>query len=302
MSSQPLMSVCARIVVRLRSGFTSLRGLRSESFFAPSLAVGMLAAHGCEGSLPGEPGSPLPGRINIEAFVATQVYVDSDTAGTVTGQFQIWFDVPADEMGPDDIASINIDGPDGLSYPINNEQLMGMKLSGWVRNDAEDEGYFWYQGVRLPLTTGRYTATVKFADGSSRVASRMVDADPALLDDYLAQRDELMYMPSGGAHSDADGTELVWTTLAGRSAFYTAWISPGDTSVIDSERARGGSMFRDASEDENAGLDATRISVGTSENPLQAGIQTWQVQITDSNLLSEIDMMIFSPPQHFTAD
>lgn len=306
MSSQPLVSVCARIVLHLRAGFTGSRGRRVAPFLAPSL-VCMLAAHGCEGSLPGEPGSPLPGRVNIEAFVATQTYVDSDVAGAtplVTGQFQIWFDVPAEEIGPLDIASIRIDGPNGLGYPINNVPLAGKEISGYVRNEAE--GYFWYQGLRfIPLVAGRYTATVEFADGSSRVASRMVDADRWLLDEYLLHRDELMYEPSDGARGDAHGTDLTWTTLPprdGRSAFYTAWISPDDTPVIDSAHARGGDMFRDAAEDENAGLDARHIRVGTSEDPLQPGIQTWQVQITDSNLLSEIDMMIFSPPQHFTAD
>jgi hypothetical protein len=305
MPSQPYVPVCVR-------HFTRPTLERSRAFMlATGFAALALAAHGCDASLPSQPASGLPGLVEIEALVATQTYLDTNLEGVTpldTSQLQIWFDAPPGEIGPADIESIHVDGPNGASYPIGTMQLTNASLNGgYVRNQAQD--YFWYQrGLIGFLPAGRYTATVKFRDGSTSFASREVEADRSLLADYLALRDQLEYMPSGGAStsSDAHSTVLEWTTLAsrgGQDAFYTAWISTGETQVVDGKTVRGGDIFLEAAEgDTTAGRNATSMAVSTSENPLTAGPQTWQAQITNSNVLDEIDMMIFSPPQHFTAE
>lgn len=291
-------------------------GLVINGLALVGLVLGGLA--GCSASLPEQPASGVPGRIEIASLTVAHVYHDFaelTEAQKRWTRLEVFFDVPEDEIGPEDLTSLRVESPAGFRYTFPNQKFvtdtrldLGASLGGYVRNVGE--GYFWYQGLRLGfLSPGTYTVTATFTDGSESSFSRELVANPGLLDAYLAHRAALIYTPSGGADqgsASARDTTLAWTPLSARGgpdAYYNAWYYPGMDGAVDPALARGDSIVREAlNGGTDAGLNENSSRIGTSDAPLAPGPYQWHPQISDSNLLDQTNLIIFPPLQHFTAE
>lgn len=236
---------------------------------------------------------------SIYAFVAANVYHDFPSLEMKEdSKFEIFMDRSVD---PAQIDTLRVFGPNGFVFDFINEPF-GDKPNGYLSNERQP--VLWYQAIQLTtLEDGRYTLEVTFKDGGRGVHSRDLVSDFALRDFYLSHSNQMTYRPNDGTWP-ADGTTLNWSTLhdlGGPDAYYISWISSGTAEAIDGNTARGDSIFVDALSNPMAGFNAGTSLQGSAMDPLPPGPQTWQIEILDSNALDGINMIIFTPGQHFTA-
>jgi hypothetical protein len=213
-------------------------------------------------------------------------------------KFEIFMDR---SINPAEIDTLRVFGPNGFVFDFINQPFAGT-INGYLSNDREP--VLWYQAFRPgTLEDGRYMLEVVFKDGGRGAHSRELVSNFALRDFYLSHRDQMSYRPNGGT-SPADGTSLNWSTLhdlGGPDAYYIGWVSSGTGEAVDGNTVRGENIFLDALTDPNAGLNTKSSQQGSASDPLTTGPQTWQVEILDSNLLDQINMIVFTPGQHFDA-
>jgi len=243
----------------------------------------------------------VPQGPRLFGIVAAQVYHDFPSLLGLGNAFK--FEAFIDpRIEPGQVASLRVHGPDGFVFAFENRPFSDF-FNGYVRNARVHA--LWYQAVGVgSLQDGRYTIELSLTTGEREERSRDLVSNFALRDFYLAHRDELEYRPSGGK-SPAHDTVLRWTPLrelGGPDAYYNAWVSPGTSEYVAGETLRGDSIFSDAVGDPDAGLNRGSSRQGSPELPLPLGPQTWQPEILDANVLDDIDMIIFPPGQHFTAE
>jgi hypothetical protein len=236
---------------------------------------------------------------SIYAFVAANVYHDFPSLDMKQdSKFEIFMDRNID---PAQIDTLRVFGPNGFVFDFINEPF-GDKPNGYLSNERQP--VLWYQAIQLTtLEDGRYTLQVDFKDGGRGVRARDLVSNFALRDFYLSHKGEMTYRPNDGT-SSVDGTTLNWSTLhdlGGPDAYYISWISSGTGEAIDGNTARGDSIFVDALTNSKAGFNVGSSTQGSAMDPLPPGPQTWQIEILDSNLLDGINMIVFTPGQHFVA-
>jgi hypothetical protein len=237
---------------------------------------------------------------SIFSFLAANVYHDFPSLDVKEGsKFEIFMNRSID---PTQIDSLRVFGPNGFVFDFINQPFADTG-NGYLSNDREP--VLWYQALRLgTLEGGRYVLEVTFKDGAKGVHSRELVSNFAQRDFYLSHKDQMTYRPNDGT-SPANGTDLKWSTLhdlGGPDAYYIGWISSGTAEAIDGNTARGDNIFIAALSDPQAGLNIGSSVQGTTADPLPAGPQTWQVEILDSNELDHINMIVFTPGQHFVAN
>jgi hypothetical protein len=218
-------------------------------------------------------------------------------------KFEVFFNRTIDTLQPAQVKSIHVDGPNRYTFDFANQTFSLLFPNGYIVNESQH--FFWYQAL-LPgfLADGTYTITMTLVDGTTSSYSRTLHANLQLLDFYLGHAGNMGYSPNSDTSSSTD-TVLRWSTfnkLGGPNAYYNVWISPGTSDAIDPATARGDTIFRDALKKPKAGLNRNHSRMGSAAWPLAKGPQTWQPEILDANVLNEINMIIFPPGQHFTAD
>jgi len=236
----------------------------------------------------------------ILSFVAAQVYHDFPALTQKSGsKFEVFL-VPS--VRPGQITQLRVSGPNDFVFDFSNEPFVN-KANGYLINPGIPT--LWYQAFREePLEDGVYTVRVSFDNGEVEQFSRELRTNHALLDFYIAHAKEMVFSPSGGV-SPANDTVLTWTTLhdlGGPDAVYIGWISSGTTDAITPNSARGDNVYLDALFNPRAGINVGSSRKGWAENPLPLGPQTWHPEITDSNRLDGVNITIFPPAQHFTAE
>lgn len=238
----------------------------------------------------------------IVDFVAAQAYHDFASVALLGLQRAHKFEAFLDpRLGPSQVASVRVLGPNDFAFEFANEPFDDA-LNGYIYNEGVLA--LWYQAIEFyPLEDGRYTLEVTLTDGRRGELSRELVTNTALVDFYLAHKDEMKYSPSEDS-SPADDTVLHWTTfhdLGGPDAYYNAWISPGTDEYVAAGSLRGDTIFDDAMHDPKAGLNNGSSRQGSKDSPLPLGPMTWQPEILDANVLEEVNQIIFPPGQHFDA-
>jgi hypothetical protein len=237
---------------------------------------------------------------SIFAFTAANVYHDFPSLDMKQdSKFEIFMDPGID---PAQLDSLRVFGPHGFVFDFINEPF-GNGPNGYLSNARQP--VLWYQALQLTtLEAGRYTLVVTFKDGGRGVHARNLVSNFALRDFYLSHKDQMTYRPNDGT-APADGATLSWSTLhdlGGPDAYYISWISSGTAEAIDGNTARGDSIFVEALTNPQAGFNVGSSTQGSAMDPLPVGPQTWQVEIVDSNSLDGINMIVFTPGQHFVAE
>lgn len=288
------MKFVARIV--LAAGL-ALCGCGSSS--ASTTSGGKLRAKRDAGSVDAALARQYDGA--ILGFVAAQAYQDFALfpGGHDNSKFEAFL-LPT--IDPSEIESLHVSGPDGFEFELDNTPYSAQDLNGYIMSDRVP--LLWYQALRpSTLADGRYTLAISFTNGERQEASRVLTTDQTLLDSYLALRDAMWFEPDMGTSQPTD-TILKWSTLSllgGVDAYYDAWISSGSTDAIQNDNLRGDNIFIDAVLAPETGFNAASSRVGSTDDPLPLGPLTWQVEITDSNQLDQLNQIIFTPAQHFQA-
>ena len=196
---------------------------------------------------------------------------------------------------PDEISSISLAGPGDLNYRLRNAPYDKRYFNGYLYDAANN--VLWYQAYwNWFIPDGEYTLSINFVDGDSRAKSRFLRTNYELLAAYQTHQEELGFYPTNGVHVSGSSVLLRWTTLAevgGPNAYYNSWLVGSRNGLMLSD-----SIFTRAESDSLVGLD--RNWSWKSWPVLPAGNYRWFAEILDSNVFSEINMVIFQPWQDFT--
>ncbi len=234
---------------------------------------------------------------SILSFVAANAYHDLPSLDEKRNSKFEAFLFPT--ITPEEIESLVVFGPDGFEFAFRNAPSDDI-ANGYILDERQPA--LWYHAVLAkPLADGRYTLQVRFKNGEEQQHSRVLATNDALVNFYLAHREEMQFHPQDGSVR-GDAAVLEWSTLrelGGPDAYYNGWTSAGTEEGITGIDLRGDWIFLKALLDPAAGENVNMIQLGWLFDPLPRGPRTWQVEILDANVLDEINQIIFPPGHHF---
>ena len=269
--------------------FTIVYG--DDSFAEPDTVVGQgvdqAAVHdssdwGYEGNVP----------TTIYDIVASPAYFPSNPNPEQT-KFVVMLNNDGIELDPTEIAAITITGPGQYRFGFLNQPYARPPFNGYFYDPRQNS--LWYQAYALGFPpNGYYTIEVRFVNGSRAWQSREVEINYPLLDSFLRYQDALSFYPSDGGAVSGSALLLLWTTLkdfGGPDAYYNSWLVGGPGVGLSD------SIFLWSQKSPDAGLNNNWSLKGRPQLPLPPGEYTWFVELLDSNVLSEINLVVFFPWQ-----
>lgn len=200
------------------------------------------------------------------------------------------------EVGPDDIQSIDVEGPNNYSFKINPySPYERKKLNGY----APFRPVLYYQGFETngPLENGSYTVTINLKNGKSEKRSKTLKDTSHLLNRYKELKHK--FTPEGEVTTTEDSLRKLdfnWNRVSG-DAYYSFWLAKD----ID-----GGNFLKDTIFHKNIFFKSGIKDSGLNEDSITAyatlkqGEQyIWFVEILDSNRLGEVNEVIIQPFKRF---
>ncbi len=198
----------------------------------------------------------------------------------------------------EDIEYIKAIGPDNYKIDFKiNQKYNRENLNGYISNAY----VLWFMvwDTRDFIKQGNYTIIIKYKDGTMYRKSRYVNSKH----DFLTKYKELKkkFIPKGNIafNKIKNGISFKWKTIPDMHLYYCfrlAQYKPGMNFADSKQLILFDNIFFEKQPE--YGLNKSSVNF---EGLLDKNVKyTWFVEITDSNRLSEVDLVIYQKFQYFS--
>jgi hypothetical protein len=223
-------------------------------------------------------------------------YPNSRVKSKEVAKFMLIFTKPLPYL--EDIKEIVIKGPQNYKKYIDiKTEYTRENLNGYLY--LPYTLIFQYYDVDSFLKNGKYSITIVYKSGKSYSVSKDITYNSALVNNYKAMK--LKFSPNGNLlySNYKNKIKFKWSKIFYYEYFYCfrlaeyknpmSWLSGENVVYFDNIFAKADDIY---------GLNKKEILVNID---YKKNVKyTWFVEITDSNILSKVNMVIYKPFQYFT--
>ena len=204
------------------------------------------------------------------------------------------------------IESIIVQGPKDYEFKILNQPFDFKNGNGYVvdKMNSDQVRYVSFDKNGF-LEEGNYDITVEYRNDEKRSKSKILESDNKLLNAYLANKNKIIYYPTGEVlHDLKKPLYTKWNTLdkiASINAYYANWVSEGFSDYINFHNLYFyDNLFLISFLMPSYGLNKDTAWINDSRISMKPATEyTWVTEICNSNEFENLNLSIFQPHQHF---